>query len=86
MEKAHLSNRQEEGLPKAILFDWDNTLVDSWRTTYHVFNKILDYYGRPLLTEGQFFERPQISVKDSFPHTFGDNLREVQRIYYKLYE
>ena len=39
MEKAHLSNRQEEGLPKAILFDWDNTLVDSWRTTYHVFNK-----------------------------------------------
>jgi phosphoglycolate phosphatase len=86
MEKAHLSNRQEEGLPKAILFDWDNTLVDSWRTTYHVFNKILDYYGRPLLTERQFFKRPQISVKDSFPHTFGDNWREVQRIYYKLYE
>lgn len=73
-------------LPKAVLFDWDNTLVDSWRRTYDVLNKTLDYYGRPSLTEIQFLQRPQVSLKDSFPEMFGDDWHEAERIYYRLYE
>jgi phosphoglycolate phosphatase len=84
--KANSLRKYESSLPQAILFDWDNTLVDSWKTSYHVFNKILDYYGRPPFTPEQFLKKPQLSVRDSFPFLFGDNWKEVQRIYYKTYE
>jgi phosphoglycolate phosphatase len=35
-------------LPKAVIFDWDNTLVDSWPVIHHALNETLEAYGKPL--------------------------------------
>ena len=32
-------------LPKAILFDWDNTLVDTWPVIHDAMNVTLKYMG-----------------------------------------
>ncbi|PPR65951.1 MAG: hypothetical protein CFH03_00782, partial [Alphaproteobacteria bacterium MarineAlpha3_Bin2] len=37
---------QANGKPRAILFDWDNTLVDSWPTIIDALNVTLEAYGK----------------------------------------
>ena len=34
--------------PTAILFDWDNTLVDSWATIHEALNVVMAAMGKPL--------------------------------------
>ena len=31
--------------PKAVIFDWDNTLVSTWNTIHRVYNDLLKEYG-----------------------------------------
>ena len=85
MQALNIQSQQDE-FPQAILFDWDNTLVNNKKTTYQAFNTVLKYYGRPQMTLEPFLNRPQLSVKDSFPKTFGEEWEEVRRLYYELYE
>ena len=34
--------------PRAILFDWDNTLVDSWTTIHEALNAVMAAMEKPL--------------------------------------
>ncbi len=49
--------------PKAILFDWDNTLIDSERSIYNVLNTILQAFQRPLFTYEEFAKLPPVSIR-----------------------
>jgi phosphoglycolate phosphatase len=67
--------------PQAILFDWDNTLVDSWATIHEALNAVMTAMGKPSWSLQQTKERVRLSLRESFPIHFGDRWEEARRIY-----
>lgn len=67
--------------PDAILFDWDNTLVNSHEAITKAFNKLLDHYHMPHITLEDAKNGPQRSIKDSFPQRFGSQWEQAREIY-----
>jgi len=67
--------------PRAFIFDWDNTLVDSWATIHEALNELMRAMGKPewSLTETQ--ERVRLSLRESFPLHFGERWEEARDIY-----
>jgi phosphoglycolate phosphatase len=70
-------------LPKAILFDWDNTLVDTWRVAYHALNVALTASGKKAMTTQQFWAEPHLSMKDAARDLFGDFFEEGEKLFYE---
>ena len=58
--------------PKAILFDWDGTLVDNWPVIHAALNETLISFGHRPWTLAETMERVSRSQRDSFPLIFGD--------------
>jgi phosphoglycolate phosphatase len=71
--------------PKAILFDWDNTLVDSWTTIHEALNAVMAAMARPLWSLQQTKQRVRLSLRESFPLHFGDRWEEARRIYLDVF-
>lgn len=73
-------------LPAAVLFDWDNTLVDTWKTIFYAVNNTLLAFGREPWTEDIARTNIQHSGREAFPKLFGDKAREAQSFFYRLIE
>lgn len=69
--------------PKAILFDWDNTLVESWQTVFEAMNTALHAVGRLPLTIEDFWQRPHRSMRDTAVELFGDLAETGERVFYE---
>jgi phosphoglycolate phosphatase len=67
--------------PRAILFDWDNTLVDSWATIHEALNFLMVAMDRPPWTIGETRERVRLSLREAFPGIFGERWEEARDIY-----
>src|SRR5579864_9098168 len=67
--------------PRALIFDWDNTLVDSWGTIHDALNFLMAAMEKPLWTIEQTRERVRLSLREAFPAIFGERWEEAQRIY-----
>jgi phosphoglycolate phosphatase len=67
--------------PRAIIFDWDNTLVDSWATIHDALNFLMAAMERPLWTIEETRQRVRLSLREAFPAIFGDRWQEAQRVY-----
>ncbi len=67
--------------PRAILFDWDNTLVDSWATIHEALNFVMGAMGKPEWSLDDTRTRVRLSLRESFPMHFGERWREAQTIY-----
>jgi len=67
--------------PQAILFDWDNTLVDSWVTIHQALNTVMTGMGKPLWSLQETKRRVRLSLRESFPLHFGDRWEEARRLY-----
>jgi phosphoglycolate phosphatase len=67
--------------PRAVLFDWDNTLVDNWATIAEAFNTTLTAMGHEPWTIEETRARVRASLRDSFPKLFGERWPEAKRIY-----
>ncbi len=57
-------------LPRAILFDWDNTLVDSERACFEAINRVFEAFQFPLVSEEEFDTQPALSVRVYFEKIF----------------
>jgi phosphoglycolate phosphatase len=71
--------------PRAVLFDWDNTLVDSWATIADALNTTLHAFGHAPWTMAEVKTRVRKSMRDSFPKLFGDRWEEAGRVFYERY-
>jgi phosphoglycolate phosphatase len=71
--------------PRAILFDWDNTLVDNWAVIHEALNAALGHMGHPLWTLAETRARVRASARDSFPAMFGERWREAERVFYDAF-
>ena len=67
--------------PRAILFDWDNTLVDSWATIHEALNFLMRAMDKPEWSLAETRERVRLSLRDAFPRIFGERWEEARGIY-----
>jgi phosphoglycolate phosphatase len=67
--------------PQAILFDWDNTLVDSWTTIHEALNHVMAAMDKPLWSLAETRARVRLSLRESFPLHFGERWEEARGIY-----
>lgn len=67
--------------PKAILFDWDNTLADTWPTIHQAMSETFTAMGHEPWTMEVTKERVHRSLRDSFPEIFGDRWEQAGDLY-----
>ena len=67
--------------PRAILFDWDNTLVDSWGTIHEALNFLMRAMEVPEWSLAETKARVRLSLREAFPHYFGARWEEARDIY-----
>jgi len=67
--------------PRAMLFDWDNTLVDSWATIHEALNFLMRAMDRPEWSLADTRERVRLSLREAFPAQFGERWEEARDIY-----
>lgn len=68
--------------PRAVLFDWDNTLVENWQTIRAALNAALADAGMPSMDLEQVMFQARHSAQDIFPKLFGDNWQHARGIFY----
>ena len=72
--------------PRALLFDWDNTLIDSWAAIHRALGVTLTAMGHQPWTYEQTLQRVRASARDAFPALFGDRAPEAMDLFYKTFE
>ena len=72
--------------PRGLLFDWDNTLVDTWAVIHHALNATLEAMGQATWTLEETRARVRASARDSFPKLFGGRAEEAMAVFYDCYE
>jgi len=72
--------------PRAIIFDWDNTLVDTWPTIHEALRQTFEAMGVEPWTLDQTRQRVRRSMRESFPELFGDRWTKARDIFYSAYE
>lgn len=72
--------------PSAIIFDWDNTLVDAWAILHGAMNCTLEHMGQASWSLDEAKVNIQKSLKDSFPELFQERWEEAKDVFYASYE
>ncbi len=72
--------------PVAIIFDWDNTLVDSWHIIHDALNHTLQVYDKEPWTLEETRARVRKSMRDSFPGLFGDHWQLAADTFYERFD
>lgn len=72
--------------PRAVLFDWDNTLVDNWVSIQDALNITLAAMGHDPWSLAQVRARVRASARETFPQLFGERAEEAMRVFYDRFE
>jgi len=67
--------------PRAILFDWDNTLVDSWAVIHEALVVTFEAMGHVPWSLEETQQRVRHSLRDAFPPLFGERWEEARKLY-----
>ena len=67
--------------PRALLFDWDNTLGYTWETIHHALAVTFTAMGREPWTLAETKLKVARSLRDAFPLLFGDRWEEARKLY-----
>jgi len=68
--------------PRAVLFDWDNTLVDTWPVIQDAMNATLRHMGQPTWSLDETRTRVRRSLREAFPEMFGERWEEARDVFY----
>lgn len=72
--------------PDAILFDWDNTLVDTMECMIATINHTLTAMELPIWSEAEVKQRIQYSARDGLPKLFGERWQEAAELFTNFYQ
>ena len=73
--------------PRAIIFDWDDTLVDTWGVVTAAINATLKHMGHAEWSEAEMRQNVGPPARVLFTQLFGeDRWAEADRVYIKAYE
>ena len=67
--------------PRAIIFDWDNTLVNTWPIIHEALDRTFKHMGHEPWTLDMVKKRVARSMRDSFPDIFGEKWQAAAEIY-----
>jgi len=73
-------------IPKGVIFDWDNTLVNTWPLIHNALYETFRKYGVPPWTLEETKERVAHSLRDSFPKLFGEQWETAGKDYQEFYQ
>lgn len=71
--------------PRAVLFDWDGTLVDSWPVIHESMNRTLSAMGHAKWSMEDTLTRVRKSLREAFPELFGERWEEARDVFYAAY-
>jgi phosphoglycolate phosphatase len=71
--------------PLAVLFDWDNTLVDSWDTIHEALRHTFVNMGREPWSVAEVKARTRLSLVEAFPPLFGERWQEARAHYFERF-
>jgi phosphoglycolate phosphatase len=71
--------------PRAILFDWDNTLVDTWPTIVECYSDTFAAMDLPAWTAEEVRKRAHGSLRDFFPVLFGERAGKAEQVFYETF-
>ena len=77
---------ERPALPRAVIFDWDNTLVDSWAAIEESINFVRARYGLPVWDRAGILANCTRSARESFPDWFGDKWQDAWADYYAYFD
>jgi phosphoglycolate phosphatase len=67
--------------PQAILFDWDNTLVDTWPVIHEALTYSFVQMGKNPWDLAETKKKVHRSMRDAFPEIFGDEWEKAADLY-----
>ncbi|MDD3029352.1 MAG: HAD family hydrolase [Alphaproteobacteria bacterium] len=76
----------KNALPSGVIFDWDNTLVDSWAAIAEAINYVRGKYGLTLWDRRFIQQHCTRSARESFPEWFGDLWQDAWDDYYTYFD
>lgn len=71
---------------KAVIFDWDGTLVDTCQLVLDAHNHVRITYGEKPWTMDDFMGRASQSAREYYPKVYGDQAEEAQKLLYQYVE
>jgi phosphoglycolate phosphatase len=71
--------------PQAILFDWDNTLVDAWAGVQHALNTARAAWNLEPWDRDTLLANVRLSLRDSFPKMFGAEWERARSLFSETY-
>ncbi len=71
--------------PQAIIFDWDNTLVDTWGIIHQAMHNMFMEFGKSPWSLDEVKDRVAHSMRDTFPKMFGDEWEAAAKSYQQHY-
>ena len=72
--------------PDAIIYDWDNTLVDTWPLIKNAINATMRSLNREEWSLEKVRDSVHKSMRESFPEIFGNEWERAGEIYKKAYQ
>lgn len=72
--------------PRAVVFDWDSTLVDNWGAITRALERTFLAMGHIPWSEDEVRARAKKSLRDTFPDLFGDRSDEAAQLFYDGFE
>jgi phosphoglycolate phosphatase len=74
------------GSPTALLYDWDNTLVDGWVGITAALNAVFHAFAMSEWSVADTKARVRVSLRDSFPVMFGSEWERARDIFFATLE
>jgi len=71
--------------PKAVIFDWDNTLVDTWPLIQNAIDTTMIHMGLEPWGLEKVRDNVHKSMRESFPEIFGQDWQKAGEIYKNSY-
>ncbi len=71
--------------PRAVLFDWDNTLVDSWQIIHQALHETFIAFDRTPWTIDETKAWVRHSMREAFPRLFGSRAEAAGERFYEAY-
>jgi len=68
-------------LPVAIIYDWDNTLIDTFPLLFEATNLTREKYGLPVLSEAEAKRSMRRPAREVWPDIFGARWQEAHAFY-----
>lgn len=72
--------------PRAIIYDWDDTIVDNWVLAVEALNRTLEHMGKARWSDEEARRRAGPSARDLFIDVFGaDKWEQADKFYYNAF-